>query len=80
MKRKLRIDDLSVASFPTGEEAFARRRGTVRGASGSDSYASCIVPETCIAECQVVQTRQNTCAPTCHATCDDRTCNATCFC
>lgn len=80
MKRTLRIDELAVASFATGEEAFARQRGTVRGASG-DTYASCVSPETCVIECQVVQTRQNTCAPTCHVTCDDRTCNdASCFC
>jgi hypothetical protein len=63
MKRKLRIDELSVASFPTEAEEVPEQQGTVRGMQIAGTWNTCI---TCYAG-------QYTCAQTC-----PRTCHVTC--
>ena len=74
MKRKLRIEELSVASFTTGEES-TRERGTVRGMADTSPqvtlvYGSCAVIRTCDFSCQgVARTCVDTCANTCPFTC-----------
>jgi hypothetical protein len=76
MKRKLRLEELSVASFSTGEDGFERERGTVRGmadtggATYTQAYVSC-VRDSCDPSCQGL-------ARTCWATCDDHTCGGSC--
>jgi hypothetical protein len=81
MKRKLKMDDLAVASFST-EEGFGRERGTVRGASGetlAEPYESCVVAQTCVSPCSGVQTR-DTCYHSCGISCNnDRSCFDTCL-
>jgi hypothetical protein len=63
MKRKLRIEELSVASFSTEPEDVPEQRGTVRGMQVPGTWQSCL---TCYLN-------QYTCAQTC-----PRTCNVTC--
>ena len=86
MKRKLRIEELSVTSFSTEEDDIARERGTVRGMADTSPqvtvvYGSCaLVRDTCDGSCQViVRTCAQTCPGTCAITCDDPSaCNQTC--
>lgn len=86
MKRKLRIEELSVTSFSTGEDDFARERGTVRGMADTSPhvtlvYGSCVVArDSCDASCQgIVRTCAETCPATCGITCDGVSCNHTCI-
>jgi hypothetical protein len=81
MKRKLRIDELSVASFTTQEES--KERGTVRGLADTTQqvtmvYGSCVALYTCEPSCQA-RTCAATCGLTCPFTCDDKSCNPTCI-
>ena len=74
MKRKLRMEDLSVASFSTEEDGLARERGTVRGFmvdTQAPTMDTCEGLRTCDFSCQGV-------ARTCYATCDDYSCLPTC--
>jgi hypothetical protein len=73
MKRKLRIEELSVASFSTGEGGQAER-GTVRG---FDSFV--LTVGTCWGRtCDGRRTcGGDSCDETCYVTCD-YTCNVTC--
>lgn len=59
MKRKLRIEELSVASFSTEADERREQRGTVRGMQLTITFYTKI---TCDAG-------QYTCAPTCPDTC-----------
>jgi hypothetical protein len=72
MKRKLKIEDLAVASFSTGEDGRAGTRGTVRAAAASDGETQCgitlLVPESCIYLCATG--RGDTCHDTCGVTCE----------
>lgn len=84
MKHKLRIEELSVASFSTDEDGSTGQRGTVRGMEPDPSYTqafeSCVVLETCETDCRsLVRTCMDTCAATCtcNVTCR-RTCDFTC--
>lgn len=61
MKRKLRIDELSVSSFPTEAEEVPEQRGTVRGMQVAGTWNTCF---TC-AQYTCIQT----CPRTCHVTC-----------
>jgi hypothetical protein len=63
MKRKLRIDELSVASFSTEADEAQEQRGTVRGMQIAGTWQTCL---TCYVG-------QYTCAQTC-----PRTCQVTC--
>lgn len=76
MKRKLRIEELSVTSFSTDDAA--RERGTVRG-HGDVSYGTCPGEATCDS-CDL-RTCADTCGDscTCQVTCFERTCYFTCF-
>ena len=69
MKRKLRIEELSVTSFSTGDE-LTQERGTVRGfivdPNPVPTEGTCAGLRTCDFSCQGV-------AMTCYATCN------TCF-
>lgn len=72
MKRKLRIEELSVSSFETEAEELPEQRGTVRGMQ--------IITGTLITKitCNLGQyTCAQTCPNTCPITCD-YTCNVTC--
>lgn len=70
MKRKLKLDDLAVASFST-EQPVAGARGTVRAASGyTQCYETLIIPESCVYACPV-GTRD-----TCYDTCGGVTCES----
>lgn len=75
MKRKLRIEELSVASFSTDEDGVTRERGTVRGFIADPNPiptdGTCAAFRTCDVSCQGI-------VRTCYATCDDPTCNPTC--
>jgi hypothetical protein len=70
MKRKLRIDELSVASFATEAEGPPEQRGTVRGMQiGTilQTYYTCYLGQNTCAQ---------TCPQTCHVTCQSCiTCN-----
>jgi hypothetical protein len=72
MKRKLKIEDLAVASFSTGEDDLAATRGTVRGAAASDGETQCgitlLVAESCVYLCATG--RGDTCYDTCGVTCE----------
>jgi hypothetical protein len=75
MKRKLRMEELSVSSFSTEEDALARERGTVRG-HGDISFGTCPGEPTCDS-CDNLRTCADTCACT-SQTCL-RTCSFTCY-
>lgn len=78
MKRKLRIDELTVTSFSTQEGR--RERGTVRG-HGDVSFGTCWGEPTCDDTCAGLQTCDNlrTCACESDATCGGSfTCYASC--
>lgn len=75
MKRKLRLDDLAVESFPTTRE-LGDARGTVRGQDGTfppspghsypecySGHQTCITPLTCELSCG------GTCEISCNGTC-----------
>lgn len=83
MKRKLRIDELSVTSFSTDEDRLARERGTVRGL-GDVSYGTCRGERTCDDTCEGLRTCDGarTCADSCgctERTCPELTCSFTCY-
>jgi hypothetical protein len=74
MKRKLRIDDLSVTSFSTDDGHG--ERGTVQGHSGDISFGTCPGELTCDS-CNL-----RTCADSCgctEGTCPRHTCSFTCY-
>ncbi|HEX2080238.1 MAG TPA: hypothetical protein VHG08_21225 [Longimicrobium sp.] len=75
MKHKLRIEELSVASFSTEEDGLARKRGTVRG-FGDVSFSTCPGELTCDS-CDDVRSCAGTCGCT-ERTCE-RTCDFTCY-
>lgn len=82
MKRKLRIEELSVASFST-EAGALKERGTVLGnapTTATQVYVSCVQQYTCTPTecCSVVRTCQESCVGTCVVSCDG-TCAHTCF-
>ena len=71
MKRKLRLDDLSVESFATAPDGGGAR-GTVR-AQGVCGPPADTAYEICYSgSCQI------SCGGTCERTCDNLTCAATC--
>ncbi|HYR06672.1 MAG TPA: hypothetical protein VEQ60_02810 [Longimicrobium sp.] len=75
MKRKLRIDDLSVTSFST--DANRQEQGTVRGHNQDISFGTCPGEPTCDS-CNNLRT----CADTCQCsvnTCPRQTCYFTCY-
>lgn len=75
MKRKLRIEELSVTSFTTDEAAG--ERGTVR-AFGDVSGGSCPGEATCDS-CNL-RTCADTCGNSCSCvSCEVRTCIFTCY-
>lgn len=75
MKRKLRLDELSVTSFSTDDAGG--ERGTVHG-HGDVSYGTCPGEPSCIS---CVRTCGDTCGDSCSCvvTCYVRTCFFTCF-
>ena len=83
MKRKLRMEDLSVSSFSTEADEPVRERGTVRG-HGDVSFGTCRGEATCDDTCRGLRTCDGlrTCADTCNCsndTCPEMTCNFTCY-
>ncbi len=75
MKRKLRIEELSVATFSTEDDSTARDRGTVRG-FGDISFSTCPGELTCDS-CGNVRTCADTCG--CSMVTCQRTCHFTCY-
>ena len=73
---KLKLDNLKVESFATGEGGTTKREGTVRGHAGTGAVTYC--GATCGVSCFIAETCQASC-DTCYYSCLHNTCDFTCF-